>query len=123
MGIADQLNALRADFPACRVATFADLSSGLVLFTSSAARMPQDRLDGLTARARALVGPASEAGAGLLAARVDHAVASEGEALFVLVRSPVEPDEALICQCDADIDLTAFTARAARELASLGAGA
>jgi hypothetical protein len=123
MGIADQLNALRADFPACRVATFADLSSALVLFTSAASRMPQDRLDALSGRARALLaGPAAGAGAGLLGAPVDHAVASEGEALVVLVRSPTEPDEALICHCDADIDIAAFTARAARELAALGAG-
>lgn len=123
MGIADQLNAMRADFPACRVATFADLSSGLVLFTSAAARMPQDRLDALSARARALLaGPAAEAGAALLGAPVDHAVGSDGAALVVLVRSPAEPDEAMICHCDADIDLVAFTQRAARELAALGAG-
>lgn len=124
MGIADQLNALRADFPACRVATFVDLASGLVLFTSAASRMPQDRLDSLSARARRLLaGPAAEAGAGLLGASVDHAVATEGEELVVLVRSPAEPDEAMICHCDGGIDLSAFTARARQELAALGAGA
>jgi hypothetical protein len=123
MGIAEQLNALRADYPACRVATFADLSSGLVLFTSAAARMPQERLDALSGRARALLaGPAGAVGAALLGAPVDHAVGSDGEAILVLVRSPTEPDEALICHCDADIDVAAFTARASQELAALGAG-
>jgi hypothetical protein len=123
MGIADQLNALRADFPACRVATFADLSSGLVLFTSAASRMPQDRLDALSGRARALLaGRAAAAGADLLGGPVDIAVASDGGALVVLVRSPAEPDEAMICHCDEGIDLGPFTARAARELAALGAG-
>jgi hypothetical protein len=123
MGIAEQLNALRADFPACRVATFADLSSGLVLFASAASRMPQERLDALSGRARALLaGPSAEAGAALLGAPVGHAVGSDGEALLVLVRSPAEPDEALICHCDADIDIAAFKARAAGELAALGAG-
>jgi hypothetical protein len=124
MGIADQLNALRADFPACRVATFADLSSGLVLFTSAASRMPQDRLDALSGRARALLsGPAAEAGAHLLGAAVVHAVASDADGIVVLVRSPVEPDEAMICHCDPEIDVQALAARAARELAALGAGA
>ena len=47
---------------------------------------------------------------------------SDGEALVVLVRSPTEPDEAMICHCDAEIDVAAFTARAAGELAALGAG-
>jgi hypothetical protein len=123
MGIADQLNALRADFPACRVATFADLSSGLVLFASAASRMPQDRLDALSSRARALLaGPAAEAAGALLGAAVEHGVASEGEGLVVVVRSPVEPDEAMISHCDEGLDVAAFTARAAQELSSLGAG-
>jgi hypothetical protein len=123
MGIADQLTALRRDFPACRVATFADLSSGLVLFTSASSRLPQDRLDALSSRARALfAGPAGQTGAALLGGPVQQAVMSDAEGLIVLVRSPAEPDEAMICHCDADIDLPAFAARAQRELAALGAG-
>jgi hypothetical protein len=123
MGIADQLTALRRDFPACRVATFADLSSGLVLFTSAASRVPQDRLDALSNRARALfAGSAGEAGAALLGGPVQEAVFADEDGLVVLVRSPTEPDEAMICHCDAGIDLAAFAARARRELAALGAG-
>jgi hypothetical protein len=123
MGIADQLTALRQEFPACRVATFADLSSGLVLFTSAASRLPQDRLDALSARARALfAGPVGQTGAALLGGAVEQAVMADedGEGLIVLVRSPSEPDEAMICHCDAGIDLSAFAARARRELAALG---
>jgi predicted regulator of Ras-like GTPase activity (Roadblock/LC7/MglB family) len=123
MGIAEQLNAMRADFPACRAATFADLSSGLVLFTSAVSRMPQERLDALSAQAQALLaGAAARAGEALLGAPVEHAVVSDAEGLVVLVRSPVEPGEAMICHCDADIDLGAFAARAARELSALGGG-
>jgi hypothetical protein len=123
MGIADQLTALRRDFPACRVATFADLSSGLVLFTSAASRLPQDRLDALSNRARALfAGPVGQTGAALLGGAVQQAVLADDDGLVVLVRSPAEPDEAMICHCDAGIDLAAFATRARRELAALGAG-
>lgn len=123
MGIADDLTALREDFPGCRVATFADLSSGLVLFTSAAGRLPQERLDALLGRAAALFGgPAGGAGAALLGTPVQHAVLPEGEGLLVTLRSPGEPDEVVICQCDADIDLAAFMAHAADVLARLGGG-
>ncbi len=123
MGIAEQLNGVRRDFPGCRVAAFADLSSRLVLFTSADARLPQDRLDAFCARAGALfTGPAGQAGAALLGAPVERAVVPDGDAVFVFVRSPDEPDEAVICQCDADTDPAALSARIAQELAALGAG-
>jgi hypothetical protein len=80
MGIADQLTAMRRDFPACRVATFADLSSGLVLFTSTSRRLPQERLDALCARARALLlDPPGRTGAALLGGPAQQAVMSEGK--------------------------------------------
>jgi hypothetical protein len=121
MGIAEDLTALRRDFPGCRVATFADLSSGLVLFTSAAARPPQERLDALLARAAALLGgPSGTAAFSVLGAPVDQAVAPEGDGLVVALRSPAEPAEAVICQVDAGIDLGAFTGRAAGVLARLG---
>jgi hypothetical protein len=123
MGIADDLTALRRDFPGCRVVTFADLSSGLVLFTSAEARLPQERLDAFFRRAASLLnGPAANAGAAVLGTPIHHAVVPEGDGLLMALRSPAEPDEVVICQCDADIDLSAFAARAAGALARLGAG-
>ena len=122
MGIADQLNAMRADFAGCRMATFADLASGLVLFTSAKGRVPQERLDALCGRAKILFsGAPAEAATSVLGAPVQQAVVSDGDGLLVVVRVPNEPDEALVCHCDRDIDLPSFTARAARELAALGA--
>jgi hypothetical protein len=121
MGIADQINALRRGFPDCRIASFADLASGLVLFTSASSRLPQERSDALCARARDLLDPAAqEAAAALLGAPVRHAVATFEDGLLVVVRSEDDPDEALICHCTPDIDLRAFIATAARELAGLG---
>jgi hypothetical protein len=121
MGIADQIDALRRGFPECRIATFADLASGLVLFTSTPARIPQEKVDALCARARDLLrAPAMEAAEALLGYPVRHAVAPEADGLLVVIRSADDPDEALICQCAPAIDLTAFVATAARELAALG---
>lgn len=121
MGIADQLNAMRRDFTDCRMAAFADLASGLVLFTSSEVRVPQERLDAFCGRARAIFsGQTGEAASRIMGAPVQQAVLPEGEGLLVLVRSSSEPDEALLCQCTADIDLSPFMARAARELVALG---
>ena len=123
MGIAEDLTALRRDFPGCRVATFADLSSGLVLFTSTAERLPQERLDAMLDRAAGLLeGPAGAVGAAILGEPVLAAVAPDGACLLVARRRAEEPDEAVICQCDADIDLSAFAARAAEVLATLEAG-
>lgn len=120
MGIADQVNALRRAFPECRVATFADLASGLVLFTSSDARLPQERLDALCDRARALLDPGTDAAAALLGAPVRFVATPDADGTLVIVRAPEELNEALICHCDPDLDLAAFAARAARDLSLLG---
>ena len=121
MGIADQLAVMRDDFPQCRSVTFADLSSGLVLCASTQVKLRQERLDALCDRARALLsGPGAAAAAAVLGAAPDEAVLDEAGMLLVFVRSPVEPDEALCCECEPGIDLNAFTARAAHELASIG---
>jgi hypothetical protein len=120
MGIAEQLNAIRRDFEGCRLATFADLSSGIVLFASAEGRVPQEHLEALGARARTLL--SQPAVTGLLPAPIDLAVAPEDEGLLVIVRAPQEPDEALVFRCDDDIDLASFMARAARDLAALGTG-
>jgi hypothetical protein len=121
MGIADQLNALRRDFPACRLVTFADLSSGLVLFSSSDQRVPQDDLDALCDRAREVFGGSvGNAAAVLIGGPVQQVVLSDSEGLIVLVRSPSEPTEAIVSHCSSDVDISAFTLRAARELAALG---
>ncbi len=119
--IAEQLDAMRSDFPQCRSLTFADLASGLVLYASTVKKMPQERLDAMSDRARALLeGPAAAAAERALGSRPSAAVWSGGDSLFIFVRSPVLPDEALCCECSAEIEVTAFTERAARELAALG---
>lgn len=121
MGIADQINALRRGFPDCRIATFADLASGLDLFTSAPSRPPQEKVDALCARARDLLHPETQAtAAALLGSAVRHAVTPWEDGLLVVVRASDDPDEVLICQCAPTIDLTAFVAAAMRELATLG---
>ncbi len=122
MGVADQLNAFRQAIPACRVATFADLSSGLVLFASTDRRLPQERLDALCERAKGVLGKnLSTALQPVLGAPVGQVVLPAGDALLVVVRSATEPDEALVCECAAEVDLPLFLARAAEELAAIDA--
>lgn len=121
MGIADQLNALRGDVAGCRIAAFADLASGLVLAASADGRVPQERLDALCRRATSVLSGTAPAASSLLAGQVDRAMLPDGDGILVILRVPEEPDEALVFQCDRDIDLVAFTTRAARELAALGA--
>jgi len=122
MGIADELTAIRRDFPGCRVATFVDLSSGIVLFASTEVRVPQERLDAFCRRAAKLFsGPPGSVASALIGAPVHQAVVPEGEGVLVVLRSRDDPGEAVICHCDADIDLAALTARAAGVLATLGA--
>jgi hypothetical protein len=124
MGIADDLTALRRDFPDCRIATFADLSSGLVLSTSAEARLPQERLDRFLRRAEALLdGPAGMAGATVLGGPVQLALVPEGDGLLLAQRVPAEPDEVVICQCDTGTDIPAISARVGDILARLGTGA
>jgi hypothetical protein len=92
MGIADQLNALRRDSPILRVATFADLSSGLVLFASTSRRLPQERLDALLrpgARDPERVS-AQDGGGAARRVRPREAIDAEGDGLLVFVRSPTE---------------------------------
>lgn len=121
MGVADQLNAFRQAFPACRVATFADLASGLVLFASTDRRLPQERLDALCARAKLVLGDLPEAARAAIGGPAAHAVLAERDSFLVFVRSRKEPDEALVCECAPEVDLPAFIARATDELAAIDA--
>ena len=121
MGLADQLNALRRDIAGCRIAAFADLSSGLVLFASAEGRVPQERLDALCKRAMAVLSGPAAAAAPLLGTPVGRAAVPDEDGVLVILRMPNEPNEALVFHCDLGVDLPAVMARAARELEALGA--
>lgn len=123
MGISDQLDAMRGDFPECRAVAFADLASGLVLRASTQRKLPQERLDRLCETARTvLTGEPTDLAARLLGSRPTEAVVDNGDTVLIFVRSPVEEGDAICLECDNGVDVIAVTARAARELASFGSG-
>lgn len=60
MVVSDTLDGLRAQFPACKLIAFADLSADMVLATSATSTLGQEHWDGLCAMARdVLRGPAN----------------------------------------------------------------
>ncbi len=122
MGVSEQLNAIRRDIPTCRMAAFADLSASLVLDSSAEQRLPQERLDALCARARSLLGPDISGNAeGVIGGPVARAVTSFSEGLLVMVRSASDPNEALICVCDRDTDISRLFSRASEALETIDA--
>ena len=120
MGAAEQLNSFRTAVPGCRIATFADLSSGLVLFTSPDTRVPQERLDALCDAARKLLLNDLPSGlATALGSEVMSAIVPEDDDLLVFVRSANDPCEAILCDCSANVDVHAVVSGAAAALAAL----
>ena len=120
MGVSEHLNAIRRDVPACRMVAFADLSANLVLESSAEQRLPQERLDALCTRARSLFGPHITGPAeALVAGPVARAVTSFAEGLLVIVRSAADPNEALICVCDRDADVSRLFSRASEALETI----
>lgn len=88
--------------PGCSVVAFADLSTGLVLASSTSHRTTQERLDALCAAARAaLLGPSAHriaedfAGNAQNAPRV--AVHADAHGITCFVRPSVPAQEALCC--------------------------
>lgn len=121
MGAADQLNAFRRGFPDCRVAVFADMSSGLVLSASTDRNLPQENLDALCERARsALTGGLLTSVEVAIGGPIAASVTSEDDKLYVFVRSETEPDEVFACECAPDVDLFLFLSGASGALAAIG---
>ena len=125
MSVADQIEALRAEFPACRSITFTDLATGLVLCSANRERIRQERLDALASRARAVLdGPDAVSLAPSLCAEsgqtIDTVVLTDPTRSLLFLRSPADPDEGLACECDPGADLSAFIDRARAELARIG---
>ena len=97
MRIQDELDTLRAGHGAIESATYLDLRSGTVLYSSAANREPQERLDALCATATAVLGGADgDAG---------EAVSLCATEALILRRSPADPAEALCLVCAPDVDV------------------
>lgn len=101
------LDGLIEKHPDCLVAAYADISTGVTLLTPTGSTVPREALDELCAEAALTLGtdtPPIGAEPSPLALKVDDT------AVFVYLRAPDEPGDALICMCRHSIQVEAFVA-------------
>ena len=115
MDITTELDAMRADLEGCVLVAFTDLSSQLVLSSSSASKPAQEEMNALSQAAHLVLDGAyadsAQAGwDGKPAA--EAAVLMTGAEARVFLRSPGNPAEALIAVCAPDTDLDAAVTQA-----------
>ena len=124
MNISQQLDTLLLDFPNCETVAFADISTGLVLCSSTQRTMSRGQLDALcNAAIELLDGKGTSLAFATLAPnenkKVQEALLMKDGLLNVFVRSSIVSTEALCCICAADIEIDAFIDRACSELAKI----
>lgn len=119
MDIKAELDGMRADVPGCVLVAFTDLTSQLVLSSSSATKPVQEEMNALSQAAHlALEGAYAD---GATAGRQEEtsaqaAVLMTGSETRVFLRSPGNPAEALICVCAPDTDLDSAVTQARETL-------
>lgn len=109
MNISETLDALRQSRTSVEAATYLDLSSGTVLYASTAVRQPQERLDALCSTAKAMFDEASEGAA--------EAISFGPTEALVFCRADHSASEivGLVCAPDVDVpDILEATHRALR---------
>ncbi len=120
MAIADEINKLREEFDGCNLVAFADLSSKMVLLTSSPKKIPQENLDHLCAEAAMMLKGAA-ANLNTDAAPLT-ALVTDGDKTHIYMRNQADTDDVLCCICGPDIDLTSFMASAQARLEQIMPG-
>lgn len=110
MKITEQLDGLRARFPACAIAAFADLSTGLVLAATTSTKVSQERLDTLCGSAtNALRGPLFQTVASTIMNRASdttsYVMQLSANSLDIFVEAPTQTDEALCLVCAHNVDV------------------
>jgi hypothetical protein len=115
MTILIRLNELSDTFLACRAVAYCDLSTGLVLCSSSRHKLPQEQLD----RLGLMAGDVLE-GDQILVNPVQSAIVIQDNTIGVVLRSTAQPSEALSCECELDIDLVKFSLAAENALDAIG---
>lgn len=125
MDIAEHLDAMRADIDGCAMVAFTDLTSQLVLCSSSTGTPEQDEMNALSQAANlALDGAFAEGAAGSWDGDAPSQVAMllTGSDARLFLRSPGNPAEALVCVCKPDADLEGAVAQARATLDRIVAG-
>ena len=115
MDITAELDAMRADVQGCALVAYTDLTSQLVLCTSSASKPAQEETNALSKAAQlALDGSYAESAGSVWGstAPAEVSVLMTGADARLFLRSPSNPSEALMCVCAPDIDLESAVTQA-----------
>ena len=124
MRLSEKLDELREKFPACQVLAFADNSTGMVLCSSSAEKLRQERLDALCDRAiEALGGDAAtcvRAAVKQLEGGIFKAITIEPAEVGIFLKSKTNPDDVLCCVCSPAVALEEFISSAYENLTLFG---
>jgi hypothetical protein len=115
MTVREELDALRSDYPACRLAAFADLKAKMVLMTSPAQSHPQEMLQRLSQRGADLFAIAKQD-------TDDLVIAWENDQMNIFLRSPKEPADMLCCQVHPEAELGGFLETARASLSRISSG-
>lgn len=106
MDVALALEEMRSEVAGCDLIAFADLSSQMVLCTSSATKRAQEEIDALTGVASVtLKGALAEGAQALTGDEPATAVTMTRNDVHVYMRNPAAANEALICVCAPDADI------------------
>lgn len=103
------LDGLIEKHPDCLTAAYADIGTGVTLLTPTGSTFPREALDELCGEAALTLGgdtPPLGAAAAPYALKVDH------NAIYVYVRAPDDPGDALICMCRHTLSVENFVADA-----------
>lgn len=103
---AAQLERLIEQYPDCSLVAYADIGTGITLVSAGQSDIPREALDELCAEAALTLGKSDIPSMG--AAPCPVAIKALEKAVFVYVRATDEPDDALLCMCQPDIDLDGF---------------
>lgn len=119
MQIAAHLDQLRSDFSDCRAIAYADLGAQMILVTSAAEDMPQERWDDLCDTGVALLAgePARQACRAMIVGETAaHAIVLDAGELGLFLRSGANPEDAILCVARPSLPVTEFIAQAGAAL-------
>lgn len=119
--VADQLDALCAEFSNCITVAFADLATQMVLVTNSTSRLRREVLNELCVESGLTLGSDEQTRLGHKTVSVAFTASPNQTKVFL--RATDEPDDILFCACNPDIDLEAFLPAAQSCLLKISGGA
>ena len=126
MNVTDRLDQLRAEFPHCQVAAFADMSTAMVLSASAPKKTTQEDLDALC-----------RTGAELLHGETSHSVSQAAGPAFktmsqsfviqqnvieIFIRSQSDPVDMICCICDVGAPISSLAERVCTILDDIAQG-